>query len=44
MENWLAKAKLSAEEGEIVLEIGFGTGHCILALIDRKLGDLIPFG
>jgi demethylmenaquinone methyltransferase/2-methoxy-6-polyprenyl-1,4-benzoquinol methylase len=30
--------KLSAEEGEVVLEIGFGTGHCILALA-QSVGD-----
>ncbi|MGE5249390.1 MAG: class I SAM-dependent methyltransferase [Bacteroidota bacterium] len=28
----LALQRLEAREGEIVLEIGFGTGHCILAL------------
>ena len=28
----LGLQKLNAEEGEVILEIGFGTGHCILAL------------
>ena len=29
----VALQKLSAKEGELILEIGFGTGHCILALV-----------
>jgi ubiquinone/menaquinone biosynthesis C-methylase UbiE len=30
--------KLSAREGEVVLEIGYGTGHCMLALA-QSVGD-----
>jgi demethylmenaquinone methyltransferase/2-methoxy-6-polyprenyl-1,4-benzoquinol methylase len=30
--------KLGAREGEVVLEVGFGTGHCILALA-QSAGD-----
>ena len=30
--------KLIAKEGEMILEIGFGTGHCILAL-SQSVGD-----
>lgn len=30
--------KLDAREGEVILELGFGTGHCILALA-KAVGD-----
>lgn len=36
--------KLGVDEGEMVLEIGFGTGHCILALAESLSKSGIVYG
>lgn len=40
----LGLQKLDVKEGQVVLEIGFGTGHCLTALAERVGGSGKVFG